>query len=58
MARCKTPGKLRYPSWAAATEAAVRQPQRNIKLPLMAYRCPSCGGWHLSTHNQRPARRR
>ncbi len=43
--------KVRYRSLASAIDAAVRH-------ALTWYRCPYCGGWHLTSRARRKPRRR
>lgn len=38
-------GKIRWPTHSDAAEAARRQ-AADFGVPLEAYRCPHCGGWH------------
>lgn len=39
--------KIRYESRAAALRYIERH---YAKVPLSVYRCPYCGGWHLTSH--------
>lgn len=49
-------GKNRYPHERAAKEAADLQMEyareRGETLELRTYRCPNCGGWHLTESRQ------
>ena len=49
---CDTAGKRRYDSQIACLydNAGRRRPR--------AYRCPHCGGWHLTRNNNPHSRRR
>lgn len=40
-------GKKRRPTQIAAIAAAIRCSRRGK--PLRVYRCPDCGGWHLTS---------
>lgn len=40
-------GKRRHPNATAAIAAAIRCSKRGR--PLRVYRCPDCGGWHLTS---------
>ncbi|GAA1593756.1 hypothetical protein GCM10009678_89940 [Actinomadura kijaniata] len=58
-AACPT-GKVRFRDRIAAT-LALATIQRNDrpgrdKLEARVYRCPSCGGWHLTSGKSRVAR--
>jgi len=44
--------KLRYATRADAKAAGKRYPDHRR---MRAYECPSCGGWHLSSSQRRPA---
>lgn len=54
MARCM---KLRYRDRIAALLALAKVQHQDkaarAKLEQRAYRCPSCGGWHLTSRNYR-----
>lgn len=43
--RCGASGKVRYSNERQALAFA----ERAIPHPMRAYRCPSCGKWHLAT---------
>lgn len=47
-------GKRRHTTQLAAIASALRCSARR-GTPLRVYRCPNCGGWHL-TSKTRPAR--
>jgi hypothetical protein len=53
--KCKTPGKAGFATRGLATAAIVKH---KTDMPLMAYKCPQCHLWHISSHAQRPARRK
>lgn len=45
-----SPKKVRYPSERKARQAASLQMWRDKEVPdLHAYKCSSCGGWHLTS---------
>lgn len=51
---CWNGGKVRYGAevealTALATIAARPPKERDGRKPIRAYRCPSCGGWHLTS---------
>lgn len=48
-ARC---AKTRWPTRELATREAVRRALRFRGLHLGTYRCPRCGGWHLTKRRQ------
>jgi len=55
-------GKVRYRNRNAAMGAIDTTRQRSLRAfgvepqPLYPYRCPICGGWHMTHHQPRPQR--
>lgn len=49
--RCRTSGKHRFKDSIAAkiALAEIRRIDRPTAHEQSAYRCPSCGGWHLTS---------
>lgn len=52
-ARCKATGKTRLADFERAAAAALRL-STNLGRPVRAYRCPDCGGWHLTRRRTPP----
>ena len=57
--RCPATGKLRYPDEIAAQLALIstkRAEQRRVTNERRYYRCPACGGFHLTSQTKEPRR--
>lgn len=55
MTRCedRERGKVRYGTQERAIREAMKRALRLRGLYLAAYRCPRCGGWHLTKQRRR-----
>lgn len=52
-ARCQDAGKTRLRDFDHAVAAALRL-STTLGRPIRAYRCPDCGGWHLTRRRTPP----
>lgn len=46
-------GKIRYPDELAARTALVFMPDKEKRREARVYRCPRCGGFHLTSRPRR-----
>lgn len=49
--RCQKLGKVRYPTWKAATLRLIAIRQGGVAL-YTVHGCQFCQGYHLTTHNR------
>lgn len=55
--RCPDTGKIRYPSWKAATFRVIDHQKNGIKI-YTVHACAACKGYHLTTTGRAHSKQR